>query len=166
MTSFRERPEFIQGRTGEQRVARFLQERGYFVIPSYDYSGEDNNKAPKMQGAKTAYVIPDLDVCREGRRRWVEVKTKTRADFTRVTGRLEHGLQRAHFDAYISVQQQTGCEVSIAILELQPIERLLVAPVDQLAPLARQATMQGKPMLFFPRAAFYEYDLDAEGVAS
>lgn len=50
---FRERPEFLKGRSGELIVARWFQERGWYVIPSYDYSGEDGNKAPSGDSARS-----------------------------------------------------------------------------------------------------------------
>ena len=76
MPAFRDTEEFKRGQSGERVVAGILMNRGWFVVPSYDYSGEDGNKAPKMQGADLSLVIPDLDIARGGDRRWIEVKTK------------------------------------------------------------------------------------------
>src|SRR5690606_40649353 len=79
--AFREKEEFRRGRNGERLVAELLQSRGWYVIPSYDYSGEDGDKPPRLQGAVDAFPLPDLDVARDGQRRWAEVKTKKRADY-------------------------------------------------------------------------------------
>lgn len=163
MTSadFRARPEFIQGRNGEQLVAEFLKAKGYYVIPSYDYSGEDNNKAPKLQGLRLAYVIPDLDVCREGLRRWVEVKTKTEATYYRKKKELQHGIDKRHFEQYQIVQAETGCEVSLGIYELNPRPVLLIASIDDLNEyLCHEATSSdGSRMLYWDRHVFYCYEL-------
>lgn len=160
---FRQRPEYIRGRTGEQRVAEFLQQRGFYVIPSYDYSGEDNNKAPKLQGKQTAYVIPDLDVCRAGLRRWVEVKTKSEATLWRKTNQLQHGIDERHFNAYLAVQQETGSDVHLAVFELTPREVVLIASLERLAAsIDHRGTSKGAKMIYWDRSVFHEYELPPE----
>ena len=162
-TDFRQRPEFKLGRSGERRVADFLQEKGFYVIPSYDYSGEDDDKAPRMQGKKTVYVIPDLDICRAGLRQWVEVKTKTRATHYRKTDQLQHGIDERHFAAYRAVQAESGCEVFLAIYELTPRPVVLVASIDDLDGLVdHHGTSNGSRMLYWDRRVFREYDLPTE----
>lgn len=159
---FRERPEFKLGNNGERFVAEFLQEKGYYVIPSYDYSGEDNNKAPKMQGKKTAYVIPDLDICRAGLRRWVEVKTKTEATEFKKTGELQHGIDVRHFESYLRVQDESGNEVYLAIYELTPRPVILIASLAHLeANVDHHGTSRGAKMLYWDRKVFHIYDLAA-----
>lgn len=163
---FRERPEFILGSNGERLVAEFLQEKGFYVIPSYDYSGEDSNKAPKMQGKKTAYVIPDLDICRAGLRRWVEVKTKTEATLFGKTGELQHGIDVRHFESYLSVQNESGNEVYLAIYELTPRPVILIASLATLeANVDHRGTSRGAKMLYWDRKVFHVYDLSSSAVA-
>lgn len=117
MSSLHDREEFKRGRIGERIVALIMRSCGYFVIPSYDYGGSDGNKAPKMQGPKLALVIPDLDVVRGGKRHWVEVKTKGRADFTRMTAQLEHGIDLRHYEHYQRVEAESGCDVVVSVFE-------------------------------------------------
>src|SRR5690606_34450197 len=74
--AFRETAEFQRGRTGERLVAELLQSRGWYVIPSYDYSGEDGDKPPRLQGLREAFPVPDLAIARDGIRSWAGVKTK------------------------------------------------------------------------------------------
>jgi hypothetical protein len=118
--AFRETPEFILGRTGEKLVAEELKRLGWYVIPSYDYSGDDKDKAPRLQGLSNSFVIPDLDIAKDGIRRWVEVKTKTSATWTYMTQRYEHGIPKRHWDSYFSVQRESGCSVWLAIYETGP----------------------------------------------
>jgi hypothetical protein len=47
-TDFRASPEFKKGRTGERMIASLLQRDGWFILPSYDYSGEDGDKPPRL----------------------------------------------------------------------------------------------------------------------
>lgn len=147
---FHERPEFILGRNGEQLVADYLKGLGWYVIPSYDYSGEDNNKAPKLQGIKDGFPVPDLDVAAGGVRRWVEVKTKTSPTWTIKTQRFEHGIE--HYDDYLRVSRETGTEAWLAIFETSTGELYMQSFKDLGEP--RRTTFAGKRMSFWARDAF------------
>lgn len=122
--AFRETLEFKQGRTAEELVATELRRRGWYVIPSYDYSGEDD-KAPRLHGPhEVSWVLPDLDVCRGGVRRWVEVKYKSAAAHVysprqrvRPDCPLQHGISLRLVEHYRRVREQSGCEVWICIYE-------------------------------------------------
>lgn len=124
------------------------------MIPSYDYSGEDGNKAPKLHGAFTSFVIPDLDVAKDGRRIWIEVKTKTDATYTRITGRMEHGIPLRHFESYKQVEEITGCPVYLVVYEVKSGE-VLIGKLSILETVARysRSRVMGD-MVFFPRDAF------------
>ncbi len=163
MSSFRERPEFLRGRAGEQRVATWLQGRGWYVIPSYDYSGESGDKAPRLIGADEAFPLPDLDIAKGGQRRWAEVKTKYAATFTRKTQTYDHGINYRHFEAYLRVQEETGSECWIMIYE-ESTGCLIGRPLSELG-LPRRATSLGIPMAYWPRTSFRALHVFAEGAA-
>lgn len=110
-------PEFLRGRNGEQIVARWLQERGWHIVPSYDYSGQLGDKAPRLQGAHVGYVIPDLDVAKDGMRFWAEVKLKKFPTLHRNTNTLEHGISLRLYKNYLRVQSITGTPVGVFVLE-------------------------------------------------
>lgn len=156
---FRERPEFLRGRAAELRVAQWLKERGWFVIPSYDYSGADGDKAPRLQGLKDGFAVPDLDVARNGCRRWVEVKSKGHANPRRDSywGRPnvpEHGIDYRNYLHYLEVKRQTGDEVWIAIYE-EDAGILLGAEIDTLGE-PRPGTCYGTKIANWPRERFRE----------
>jgi hypothetical protein len=130
-TSFKDSELYKRGRNGELIVAEQMQKRGYGVIPCYDFSGEDGNKAPRMQFADFGLVIPDLDLCKGGKRRWGEVKTKFKADAHRKSGDYVHGIDRKHFDSYMSVERESGCPVFIFIVE-ESTGRILYGPLSEL----------------------------------
>lgn len=114
---FRETDEFLRGRAGEHVVSRELRRRGYYVIPSYDYVGEEE-KAPRMQGRDRGHILPDLDVSHPDKKRvWVEVKTKKHSVVFRKTGDERHGINRAHWAAYKEVERITGCKVWLCFHE-------------------------------------------------
>jgi hypothetical protein len=144
------------GRSAEEIVAWILQCRyGCHVVPVYDYNGDD--KAPRLQGAMSSYVVPDLDVSRGGIRTWVEVKAKNNTGSpTRLTGRLEHGFSWRLFEHYRAVQQITGTPVYIIIVEM-PSGDLLYQSLDELDAVKR--VYDGDKMdrggtVFFPRSMF------------
>lgn len=154
--AFRETTEFQRGRTGERLVAELLRSRGWYVIPSYDYSGEDGDKPPRLQGLRAAFPVPDLDIAKDGQRRWAEVKTKAAASYTRITGRLEHGIPKRHYRAYKRVQEITGCEVWLFIYE-EDTGEVLCAKLDDLDSVKREydgSKMSRGGMVFYPRESF------------
>jgi hypothetical protein len=154
--ALRDSEEFKRGRNGEHIVASVLMRRGYFVVPSYDYSGEDNNKAPRMEGTGVFLVIPDLDVCKHGERKWIEVKTKKKATLHRGTGVVEHGFSLRHYRHYQRVEAETGTPVGICIVE-EDTGLILGARIRDLAAVERiycGKNMGRDGMVFFPRSAF------------
>jgi hypothetical protein len=159
-TTFTQRPEFLRGRAAEQRVARWLQERGWFIIPSYDYSGEDGEKAPRLQGLVAGHAVPDLDAARDGSRKWVEVKAKTQANVWRdrqawgTPNVPEHGINYSNYLDYLEVKRITGDEVWIAIYE-EDTGILLMAEINALG-APRIGSWLGKKIANWPRARFAE----------
>jgi len=164
VTDFKASEEYQRGHTGERIVAAFLQRRGWYVIPSYNFSGEDGNIAPRLFGLRDSFIVPDLDIAKGGLRIWVEVKTKSAATFTRLTGRLEHGIDKRHCDQYLKIQIITGDPVYLAIVELDT-KALLLSSLTELMPSARINIMhqrgQEKQMVYWPRSAFREYQYAA-----
>lgn len=158
--AFTERTEFKRGRGCEIVVSEFLQERGWYVIPSYDYAGLGHDKPPRLQGLRTAYPIPDLDTSRGGKRRWLEVKGKASARMYYKRGVYQHGIH--NYDHYLSVQKETGTQVWLAVVEYTDIRTpdefgeaglLLVQSLDGLGKPQR-GNLLGKPAAFWPRDAF------------
>jgi hypothetical protein len=161
------------GRSVELTVSEWLKARGWYVIPSYDYSGNDRDKAPRLQGIADAFPVPDLDTGKAGERRWVEVKAKDSASFTHKTGRYEHGIE--HYDDYVKVAEITGTSAWLAIVETTTVResrsrwgergRLWVQSFEKLGP-PRRSGILGKRMAYWPvdSGLFYQFwvDLDLE----
>jgi hypothetical protein len=160
--AFRQKPEFLRGRSGERVVAKMFQRAGWYIIPSYDYCGDEKNKAPKLMGFAASHVIPDLDISRKGTRRWVEVKTKKEATFYRKKSRYEHGINYRHYLNYLEVQLITGDPVFLCIYE-EETQQFLIAALDELRSDARiydgpnYKDGECSAMIFFPRSAFHLY---------
>ena len=117
MSDFDRRREL--GRLGERLVSRYLQSAGFGVLPSYEYSGAGDNKAPRLQFIDRGLVVPDLDCARAGSRVWLEVKTYERAVFNRSRCADVHGIHRRHHAHYLQVEAATGSPAWVLILEVE-----------------------------------------------
>lgn len=131
LNSFQQKAEFQKGRTFERFVAKLLKERGCYVVLSADYNGEDENKTPRLHGQTMGLVLPDLDVSKDGRRFWVEVKWKNQATLYRALKVLEHGINKRLYEHYLQVQTITGCPVWLFFCEDNSRE-ILFGRLDQL----------------------------------
>jgi len=152
---FRETAEFQQGQSAERRIARMLQSKGFFVNPSYDYSGEDGNKAPRLEGKDHSFVVPDLDASRDGVRLWVEVKSKSKPVVWGKTGEIRHGIELRHFWSYRQIEKITGSRVFLVVVEENSGE-VLCASLSKLAraPISGKGTKWAEKMVFWPRDTF------------
>jgi hypothetical protein len=116
---FEETPAYQLGDLGQRLVMLFLQRRGHGVVPSYEFTGKgDESKAPKLMIQGGGLTLPDLDVCKDGRRYWNEVKTHARPAPNRRLGGLVHGIKDSHRLDYLRVESITGCAVYLSVLEV------------------------------------------------
>ena len=152
---FRDSPEFLRGREAELLVSAWCRDRGYYVIPTYDYSGPDGARAPMAQGSKDAIILPDLQIAAAGCSKWVEVKVKARASYTITTGQYAHGIGYRKWGAYRRIQVQTGCYVYLFVVELDR-QMVLGESLDYLGPgyVYRGDKMDRGGMIFWPRQKF------------
>jgi hypothetical protein len=156
MTSLRETAEFKRGRAGEQIVAGWLKRHECYVIPSYDYAGQDGSKAPRLDGLWTGHPVPDLDVSRNGNRFWVEVKTKERPVLWRMTNELRHGIELRLLEHYRTVEAISGSPCYLFIYE-ETSRWLLCQLISELGEPCT-GTDRGTRMAYWPRRLFRELD--------
>ena len=161
--NFRDTPEFEQGHRGERMVATLLRDRGYHVIPTYDYTTAQE-RAPLLQSRQGALVLPDLDVSTPTARYWVEVKTHKDAAKNRWHECYVHGVKLRHAHNYEQVSQITQARVRLAIVELSSVS-LLTAWLDELEPIdclcsdCRQ-TLSPECLRYYRRDQFLATPLD------
>lgn len=107
-----------RARLHEIRVAELAREHRYYVVPSYDYSGKGDDKAPKMAApaGEQDLVLPDLQCFRSGEFRWLEVKFKTRASWRERGGYLTTGMNLRLYEDYIRVERVSGGKVFVLFL--------------------------------------------------
>lgn len=139
----------------EQAVAKWLCARGWLILPTYDFSGDGDQKAPKLQAnrAGDALIVPDLLGFQKGRRLWWEIKLKTEASWTHITQRMETGCDVRHFVHYRKVQAESGAPVWLVFVH-ESQDEVLAATLDELiAAKPRRAKVRGKDLFYFPCSA-------------
>lgn len=164
---FEETEEFKFGDAYQRQLGDLLRAEGCYVIPSYDYKGdEETPKAPRMHGLESSLIIPDLDVSKHGKRVWIEAKAKSTMTVSRKLKREEQGFDRHCWEAYVKVEKISGTPVWIYLLE-KDTRTVLTAPISKLKRVVRNCFCQGcregnyrackmsrRGMVFFPRSAF------------
>jgi len=154
----RESEEFRRGRVAEQLVAGWLKRRDCFIIPSYDYAGENGDKPPRLQGLWHGYPVPDLDVCKKGDRFWVEVKSKKSAVEWQKTGELRHGVELRLLEHYRLVTTISGSPCWLFIYE-ENTSWLLSQALHVLGrPVSTGNDRRGKTIAFWNRTQFIELE--------
>ena len=159
--TWRDDATFQQGRNGEKIVARLLQQEGWGIVPSYDYSGETNDKAPRLQFLRSGLVIPDLDASHLAYGRiWVEVKTNSEASWYIIGQQYQHGIREKHWNDYIEVQRITRTPVWLYVYQLdnqtiykQAIDILIQHPHTRTGTHKRHGKNAGT-YVYFNRDAF------------
>lgn len=109
--NFRDQRE--RSKVYEIAMSGWLQsEQGYYILPSYDYSGLANDKAPRLVCGKEWLVLPDLQAYHwQHKPKWFEVKVKEQAIVYRKTGDLETGIATRHLRDYRRVKALTKTDV-------------------------------------------------------
>ena len=158
---FRERDEFKRGHTAELIVADWLKRRDCYVIPSYDYAGENGDKAPRLQGLWTGYPVPDLDVSKKGNRFWVEVKSKGYSpvwDNAPGGPQHTHGIELRLLEHYRTVQLISGSPCWLFIYE-EDTSWLLSQALHVLGkPKSVGSDGRGKKIAYWFRAQFHQLE--------
>lgn len=119
------------GRLGEELVCGWFRSRGWGTIPSYEYTGKNGTKAPRLMFRNHGLVLPDMDLARSGQRVWAELKTYKETASNRVHGIQVHGFERRLYEDYLSVELETGCKVVLFVLQYGD-GKLLVAGLSAL----------------------------------
>ena len=108
-----------QGQMGESLIARWLQRRGYSVLPAYEKEvGE--YKGPRIFSAKRSLVAPDIFAFRfqneQKRVFWVEAKSKAAFTWHRLSKTYQDGIDRRHWRDYHELRNQMPWDLWILFL--------------------------------------------------
>lgn len=146
--------DVLKGNQGEEIVAHLLRKDGYYVTCLSDIRERGRSGAPGATTQKDFLTLPDLQASSQGYTGYCEVKWKTRADFTRITQREEHGIDKICWDHYQEIRDKTGLSVFLFIYE-RKTGAVLYENITTLGKVKRYTPKMGRGgMIFFPRATF------------
>ena len=97
--------QLIYGKDWEDRFAKWLIDKGWFVTPKYLFSEEG---APLLIGKHNKYAIPDIDAAKNGERIWFECKRKKM-----MFKYFGTGYPKSNHICYKKVQEITGDKVFV-----------------------------------------------------
>jgi hypothetical protein len=153
-SNFDEKKEVARGY--EKALASWYQRKfGAHVLPTYDYSGLQDDKAPRLIGIDDGIVIPDLLVCCDGKTVWVECKWKSHADFNRKRQIRVTGISARHYEHYTRVKLISGCRVMLMFLHIAE-EEMRGGEIDSLPAISHRydGLKMGRGGMIF-----WDYDL-------
>lgn len=150
-TNDRFEEKLAESREYEIALSRWLQQaRNFYVLPTYDYSGLAENKAPRMSGSKHGLIVPDLLAAKDGRFVWFEVKLKTSAALYRKTNTWQTGIPLRHYHHYTELQLLTGALIWLVFIHREEQEvRFGELSVLRVSQVDRRDVMSKGGMVFF-----------------
>ena len=152
--SFNDRPETKQGFIGESLIARWLNSRGWNVLPAYQVES-DEGKGPRLYLANFQQrITPDMLVFKDMEFRWIEAKTKSAFTWYRKTGTWQTGINRRHWRDYQAVRIETGLEIWILFLH-QPGSAAKDTPTGMVSP----SGLYGREILDLQKSVDHESDI-------
>jgi hypothetical protein len=113
--SFSEQLHF--GKVGESRIARWLMERSWTVLPVYE-TELHSGKGPVLYSMSSALVAPDMLAYRQSDVKWVEAKTKTSFTWHRITQRWVTGIDLRHYRDYLKIASESPWPIWLLFLHL------------------------------------------------
>jgi hypothetical protein len=105
-----------QSKVYEIAFGAWLQSRAYYVLPTYDYSGLGDGKAPVLHTHGESLVIPDLLAWGKGNGLWFEVKLKDHAEYYYKFQHLTTGFSLRLYKHYRRVKEVTGLKVYVVFI--------------------------------------------------
>jgi hypothetical protein len=112
------------GKLGEGIVARWLNGRGWNVVPAYD-TEQSTGKGPRFFAHDGRQLIaPDMLVYNAaGELRWIEAKAKAAFTFHRNTAQWVTGIDGQHYHDYLEVAKLSPFPTFILFLHLNGVAK-------------------------------------------
>lgn len=101
---------------GESIIAKWLNRCGWNVLPAYEVETH-SGKGPRLFTVERGKLItPDMLIFKNRNIRWIEAKTKSAFTWHRISESFQTGIDRRHWQSYISVSEVTPFPVWLLFL--------------------------------------------------
>lgn len=118
------KPNFQQslnrGLAVESVVARFLRAQGFTIVPAYEKQ-QGSGKGPQVFTPEGELVAPDLQIMRDGKLMWVEVKDKSVFTWHRLSKRWMTGIDKRHHGDYCKIADIYQCHAYVFFFHQNPM---------------------------------------------
>ena len=105
------------GQAGESAISKWLQRRGYAVMPVYEKL-LDTGKGPQLfMPHNRRLIAPDIFAFSGDKTYWIEAKHKTAFTWHRITERWVTGIDLRHYEDYLVVDSSTPWPVWLMFLQ-------------------------------------------------
>jgi hypothetical protein len=110
--------QFYKGRVGESAIAKYLNKKGYSILPVYELEIH-RGKGPRFHSVLGDLIAPDmLAMHRSGKRTlWIEAKHKEAFTWHRITQEWVTGIDLKHYLDYLKIDSMNLFPVWLLFLQ-------------------------------------------------
>lgn len=94
------------GKIGESYIAKWLQKRGFHVLPVYEKEISENKGPTLFMASGVQRIAPDMLVFKTDKTLWVEAKRKSSFTWHRNSKCWNTGIDLRHYKDYVKVQDE------------------------------------------------------------
>lgn len=113
MNDFEKKLEY--GQVGESRIGKWINSRGYSVLPVYELELQ-TGKGPRLFSPNKKLIAPDMFVFKSDNQMWVEAKHKTAFSWHRISGKWVTGIDLRHYKDYCEIDNYSPFPVWLLFL--------------------------------------------------
>jgi hypothetical protein len=103
------------GQVGESKIAKWLNSRGYSVLPVYEVE-MNTGKGPRLFAPSKKLIAPDMFAFKADNQIWIEAKHKTAFSWHRITGQWVTGIDLKHYLDYCEIDAYSPFRVWLMFL--------------------------------------------------
>ena len=107
--------DFKFGRAAETLISKWLQHKGFSVLPVYEKIIDDG-KGPQLFTGGEGLVAPDFLTMKNRKVLWIEAKHKTAFAWYRIGKVWTTGIDLRHYFDYLKVAETTGFPIFLLFL--------------------------------------------------
>lgn len=103
------------GVIGENRISRWLKNRGNTILPIYE-TEINTGKGPRLYTPEENLIAPDMLILSDDGILWIEAKHKTAFTWHRISKKFVTGIDLRHYEDYCKIAERYPYEVWLMFL--------------------------------------------------